>query len=373
MKIGFFTTTYYPTPDGVSHYLRDVKKELEKRGHEVHIFSYNGDKEENNVHIPITVPFPAYTQYRFPLNPFPVFMYRIARKTGFDVIHIHDPFMGSIGYRLARSMGVPVIATFHTDFVRMREALRMPFKDFLIRLSWRYNVYLLRRCNTVLAPSIKTTEYLRNSGIENSEELPLFVDTGKFNSAEKVTDPFVVQYLGRVTKDKGVFDVLQVAESLGEKTHVKFIVSGTGPESDNLRREVEKRNLGDRISCTGYVDEKMKLELLDNANLFIYPSQTDTFGISVLEALSKGVPAIIPRDFPLTHYNGNAQSGMVEVDFSRPGEVGSKILELEKNRSGLDELRRAARNFVTENFSMEKHCDRLLEIYQDHIDGIKQY
>lgn len=372
MKIGFFTTTYYPTPDGVSHYLRDVKKELEKRGHEVHIFSYNGDKEEQNVHVPITVPFPAYTQYRFPLNPFPVFMYRIARKTGFDVVHIHDPFMGSIGFRLAKTLGVPVIATFHTDFVRMRESLRMPFKDFLIRLSWRYNVYLLRRCNIVLAPSIKTTEYLRKSGIENSEELPLFVDTGKFNSTEKVTDPFIVQYLGRVTKDKGVFSVLDVAQSLGESTHVRFIVSGTGPESENLLREAEKRNLTDRIQFTGYVDENMKLELLDNANLFIYPSETDTFGISVLEALSKGVPAIIPKDFPLTHYNGKGESGMIEVDFNNPGEVGTKILQLESNHKNLDELSKAARSFVTENFSMEKHCDRLLDIYKSNIRDHKK-
>ena len=371
MKIGFFTTTYYPTPDGVSHYLRDVKQELERRGHEVHVFSFNGDREEKNVHIPVTVPFPAYPQYSMPLNPFPMYLYRIARKTGFDVIHIHDPFMGSIGYRLSKSMNLPVIATFHTDFVRMKESLRMPFKEFLINLSWRYNSYLFRKCNAVLAPSLKTMEYLKKNGIGNAEELPLFVDTWKYNSGEKSLDPFIVQYLGRITRDKGVFRILDVAEALGSTTHVKFVISGTGPESESLMKDAEKRGLLDRISFTGYVDEKTKIDLLNHANLFIYPSDTDTFGLSVLEALSTGIPAIIPQDFPLTHYNGSGDSGMIEVDFNKPEQVCKKILELNSDPARITGLNLAARNFATDNFSMEKHCDRLVEIYEANIRSKK--
>lgn len=367
MKIGFFTTTYYPTPDGVSHYLRDVKQELEKRGHEVHVFSFNGDRQESNVHIPATVPFPVYPQYRVPLNPFPMYMYRIAGRVGFDVIHIHDPFMGSIGYRLAKSKNLPVIASFHTDFVRMRESLRMPFRDFLIKLSWKYNAYLLQKCDTVLAPSTKTTDYLKTNGIMNSQELPLFVDTNKFNPNHSKAESFTVQYLGRVTKDKGVYNILDVAESLDKE--VKFIISGTGPDSVNLEKEVGRRNLQDTVSLTGYIDEERKFELLNSADLFIYPSDTDTFGISVLEALSAGVPAIVPSDFPLTHYGNQDKSGLIRADFSKPGEIASRIKELKEDPTGLDTLRSAARDFVMDNFSMERHCNRLIGIYEQHLHG----
>ncbi len=368
MKIGFFTTTYYPTPDGVSHYLRDVKHELERRGHEVHVFSYNGDREEKNVHIPATVPFPVYPQYRVPLNPFPMHMYRIAGRVGFDVVHIHDPFMGSLGYRLAKSLNLPVIASFHTDFARMKESLRMPFKDFLIRLSWRYNKYLFKRCGTVLAPSIKTAEYLKVNGIPNSQELSLFVDTGKFHPVEWNDETFVVQFLGRLTKDKGVFRILDVAEAISGVANAKFIISGTGPETLNLEREIRRRGLEEVISMTGYIDEARKLELLNRADLFIYPSDSDTFGISVLEALSAGLPAIVPKGFPLTHYQGMEDSGLIEADFSRPAEVGNRIMELRQNPSALAALGKSARNFALDNFSMEKHCDRLIEIYRTHIE-----
>lgn len=363
MKIGFFTTTYYPTPDGVSHYLRDVKHELEKRGHEVHVFSFNGDRHEKNVHIPTTIPFPVYPQYRMPLNPFPMYMYKIAKRIGFDVIHIHDPFMGSIGYRLAKAMGIPVVATFHTDFVRMKESLKMPFKEILFSLSWRYNSYLYRKCNLVLAPSLKTMEYLREMGIRNTEELPLFVDTWKYKSCEKHMDPFIVQYLGRITRDKGVFRVLDVAEATGSQSGVKFIISGTGPDAETIEKEAGRRGLLDRVTFTGYVDEKKKIELLSAANVFIYPSDTDTFGISVLEALSSGMPAIIPEGFPLTHYDGKEDSGLLVVDFCKPGAVSEEIIGLKADAERMSMLNTAARAFATGNFSMEKHCDRLLGIY----------
>lgn len=370
MKIGFFTTTYYPTPDGVSHYLRDVKHELERKGHEVHVFSFNGDRKEKNIHIPATIPFPMYPQYHMPINPFPMYLYKIARKIDFDVIHIHDPFMGSIGYRLSKSLNVPVVATFHTDFVRMKESLRMPFKNFLFQLSWRYNSYLYRKCKVVLAPSLKTVEYLHSSGINNTEELPLFVDTWKYASPEKEPVPFIVQYLGRITRDKGVFRVLDVAAAMPENSPVKFIISGTGPDADNLVSEARKRNLLDRVQFTGYVDEARKIELLGSANIFIYPSETDTFGISVLEAMSSGMPAIIPEGFPLTHYDGDSDtSGLITVDFSRPSEISAKIVDLMENPGRMASLNRAAREFATGKFSMEGHCMKLIEIYGELSSG----
>ena len=365
MKIGFFTTTYYPTPDGVSHYLRDVKHELEDLGHEVHVFSFNGDRTEKNVHIPVTVPFPAYPQYNMPVNPFPMYLYKIASRIDFDAIHIHDPFMGSLGYRLARAKKIPVFATFHTDFVRMRESLKLPLKNTLFQLSWRYNSYLYRKCNLVLAPSSKTLTYLQESGIRNSRELPLFVDTWKFNTCKRSTDPFIIQYLGRITRDKGVFRVLDISEHLRGDKRFRFVISGTGPDAENLMKEARKRDLMENLEFTGYVDEPKKLKLLSDANLFMYPSETDTFGISVLEALSSGLPSMVPTNFPLTHYVNGVESGLIPVDFNHPEEVRDVLISLRDDHQKMAGLNEAARDFATGKFSKESHCRQLLSIYQE--------
>ena len=371
MRIGFFTATYYPTPDGVSHYLRDVKAELERRGNEVHVFSFNGDRSESNVHVLRSVPFLAYSQYSVPISPFPVATYRKALELHFDLIHIHDPFMGSLGYRVARASGIPVVATFHTDFMRMKESVSIPLKNRLFDLTWRYNLYLFRKCSEVFAPSRKTVEFLRSHGVGHASELPLFVDTEKFKPEKSSKGKFTIQYIGRITRDKGVYRILDIAEKLGNRDDMLISISGTGPEEESLNKHVEKRGIDSLINFTGYVDEKDKIELLHSADLFLYPSETDTFGISVLEALSSGIPCMVPENFPLAHYNDLGNLGLMEVDISKPSAVAAMIVELSENRSKLEHMGKQARDFADSNFSMHTHCDALLSTYSNLIDAAR--
>ncbi|MEM0157150.1 MAG: glycosyltransferase [Thermoplasmataceae archaeon] len=365
MRIGFFTATYYPTPDGVSHYLRDVKAELQKRGHEVHVFSFNGDRKEKNVHVLHSVPFPAYSQYSVPVNPLPFGLYRKAIRLNLDIIHIHDPFMGSLGYRISRYTGAPVVATYHTDFVKMQESIKIPFRDRLFRTTWKYSLFLYRRCDEVFAPSRKSMEQLRNDGVLHTRELPLFVDTGRFAPDTGDTGTFFVQYIGRLTRDKGVFRILDVAAAIDRKSGIRFLISGTGPEEKNLEKAIQERGLQDIITLTGYVDEPRKIELLRRAGLFMYPSETDTFGISVVEAMSSGVPSIVPRGFPLAHYDDMEVSGLIEMDFSKPDEIAQAVEKYSTEGQNLRAMGEAARKFVLDNFSMERHCDILLSTYTD--------
>ncbi len=369
MRIGFFTATYYPTPDGVSHYLRDVKSELQKRGHEVHVFSFNGDRKEKNVHVLHSVPFPAYSQYSMPVNPLPFGLYRKAIRLNLDIVHIHDPFMGSLGYRVSRHTGAPIVATYHTDFVKMQESVKMPFRDSLFRTTWKYSLFLYRRCDEVFAPSRKSMEQLRNDGVLHTRELPLFVDTRRFAPDTGDSGIFTVQYIGRITRDKGVFRILDVAAAVGRNPGIRFLISGTGPEEKNLERVIQEKGLRDMITLTGYVDEQRKIELLRKASLFMYPSETDTFGISVVEAMSSGVPSIVPRGFPLAHYDDMDVSGLIEMDFSRPHEIAQAIERYSNDRRDLRSLGESARKFVTDNFSMERHCDILLSTYSDLLSG----
>lgn len=182
MRIAFFTETYYPTPDGVSHYLHEVKRGLEARGHEVFVFTLTGQLERNVVR-PLSVPMFWYRQYRWPVNFFPFILYKKMKDVNPpDVIHIHDPFYmgGTLGYRLARELRRPIVATFHTDFSKMMDAVSLPMKETLFRISWRYNMYLYRRCDAVLAPSPKAAELLRSNGAGNVRVLPLFTDLSRF-------------------------------------------------------------------------------------------------------------------------------------------------------------------------------------------------
>lgn len=368
MKIGFFTETYYPTPDGVSHYLRDIKKELENAGHEVFIFSLSGDKSEPNVHISPSAPMLVYPQYRWPLIPIPLFLYQKLKSFPLDIVHIHSSFyMGSVGYTVARRKNIPVVATFHTDFIRMKESIKLPFKNELFNLSWRYNVYLYKRCDLVTAPSPSAVEFLKENGIPKAVELPLFVHTDKFKPSKSRENKFVVQYIGRITKDKGIYNILDVANEFPRNNGVKFVISGTGPEEDKIRKAITRMDLDDLVEMTGYIGEPEKMSALSNASLFLHPSETDTFGIAVLEAMSCGKPALVSNKFPLLD-NDSSDNGMIGVDFSKPSDVAERIRELKADNREHLKLCGKARKYVSENYNSAMHAELLEGHYRQLLE-----
>ena len=369
MRVAFFTETYYPTPDGVSHYLRDIKDALTAKGHDVKVFSLTGEPGED-VHIVPGFTFPFYRQYKVPINLIPFMLFRKAIKFRPDIIHIHSPFfMGSVGFLVGKKIGVPVVASFHTDFSSMQESIRMPFKERLFRLSANYNRYLYAQCDEVICPSPHATSIATSHGIKEAKEIPLFVDTERFTPGEGERDNTIL-FIGRLTQDKGVYHIIELAERL-KSSDYRFVIGGTGPEEESLNKEVLSRDLGDKVSLLGYIKEKKKLELLRKAAVFIYPASADTFGLSVLEALACGTPAVVPEKFPLHAYS-DGESGLVPVDFDRIDDVLNTIEQMLSNRKNLDKRRKSARDFAVTSFGISEHSGALLDIYGKLIEEGKK-
>ncbi len=367
MNIGFFTETYYPTPDGVSHYLRDVKKELEGMGHDVFVFTLSGDTKEKNVFSTLTVPLFLYKQYRAPVSIFPFGLYRKMLKTKLDVVNIHSSFfMGTLGYRVARAKNIPIIATFHTDFSKMKESISMPLKDLFFWISWRYNLFLYRRCNLVVCPSNIAADIMHGVGMKRVEALSLFVDGSTFSPSSKGSSGKTILYVGRLTKDKGVDKIVKLADRMKEDGDYRFSISGVGPEEYTIEKLIHNLELGKNVSLNGFVDENEKIRQLQDCYLFVHPSESDTFGIAVLEALASGKPAIVSKNFPLLGYCDSGDCGMVPVDFTQTEDVYSAIRALSENKQRYKELSENAAKFAREKFSPKRHAERLVEIYTNN-------
>jgi glycosyltransferase involved in cell wall biosynthesis len=296
----------------------------------------------------------------------PARLYNYVLKSEFDIIHIHDPFFGTLGYRAARKTKAPIIATFHTDFVKMKDTLRMPLKDLLFGLAWKYNVFEYKRCDLVLAPSGYSKEYLEGFGLKNVKEFPLFVNKKNIPEINRKTGGFNVLYVGRLTKDKGVMKILDVAKATSSE--VRFTIAGTGPYEDEMRKRIKSEGMNEKIELLGYITDEEKYKRIFSASLFISPSLTDTFGISVLEALMSGTPALVQNGFPLSKYYNGADTGIVEVDFFKPKEVGERIDSLLGNREQLEKLANNAAKLSEQNFSIESHCKNLIDVYESLLE-----
>ena len=119
MKIGFFTDTYFPQVSGVSTSIRTLKQELEKRGHEVYIFTTTdpnaSENEERIIRMP-SIPFISFKERRVVVRGM-LYAYYVAKDLELDVIHTHTEFgLGLLGKHVAKALEIPCVHTYHTMY-----------------------------------------------------------------------------------------------------------------------------------------------------------------------------------------------------------------------------------------------------------------
>lgn len=220
-----------------------------------------------------------------------------------DEIIISTPGpVGLVGLLLAKILNIRSKMIFHTDFSKEASEILGDQKvesiiDFLLK-----NIY-----NSADEILVNTNEYLKilkDKGFDSSK-MKIFqrgIDLEKFKKIEKETNKlfdifkiekndFVLLYTGRISKDKNLNFIIDVFRELKEKyQQLKFFLVGDGPYLEELRKLY--RDL-DGLYFIGKINNKQLPEYYSFADLFVFPSITDTFGMSVLEAQACGLPVIV--------------------------------------------------------------------------------
>ena len=280
-KIALVTDGWHPVVDGVVRALDTQKQTLEKRGIEVFVIHPGLFR---------TVPMPFDYQVRLSLFPRKR-MRQLLTSQPFDAIHVATE--GTLGWAaraVCRSLQLPYTTAHHTNlalYVRIRV---MRGLDALI---YAY----LRKFHSRAARLMLATGTLRDNlashGFKNLAVVPFGVDTDLFkpnpNAAPLPYPKPIFTYMGRLAPEKNVEEFLQL-DLPGSK-----LVIGRGESEETL-----KTNYPNAVFL-GYKDGQELADLLSSSDVFVFPSRTETFGLSILEALACGVPAVAhdemgPRD-----------------------------------------------------------------------------
>jgi len=268
VRILLATDAWSPQVNGVVRTWQQTIRELEALGHEVEVM---------HPALGATVAAPRYNEIRLSLAPWRIVSRAMARP--FDAVHIATE--GPIGFEARRrceSRRIPYTTSYHTQFPEyMRRYFALP-----PAVTWRFMRWFHGGARATLTPTQQVTEQLRAHGIARAQTWCRGVDTAQFRPIEgglfaDLPRP-VHLYAGRVAREKNI-DAFIDAPLPGSK-----VVVGDGPERARLERSHP------HVRFVGY---KFGDELAAHyaaADVFVFPSRTDTFGVVMLEANACGTP-----------------------------------------------------------------------------------
>lgn len=291
-----------------------------------------------------------------------------------DVIHITGPSeLGMFGAYFAWEMGVPLVASWHTN-VHEYAARRMRW--LTRRLSTRTGAatergveagslwtasQFYKQARVLYAPNDELCALLERTTGKPCRLMQRGVDTEMFSPAHRTrTDESVVLgYVGRLSVEKNVALLAGVERELAAMgvTGVRFLIVGHGDEEASLRAELREADFA------GVLRGSELAQAYANMDVLVFPSHTDTFGNVVLEALASGVPAVVTPDGGPKFIVRDGETGFV----TRDDGFAAAIATLARERGRLAEMRTRAREYAL-GCSWDAVFDRVYDGYQAAID-----
>lgn len=305
LVVGLVLDDGLDAPDGVQQYVLTVARELEARGHEVHLIASTTTRTDlDRLHVlgrNLRVRFNG-NELSSPLPARAHDLRALLDDVRFDVLHVqlpHSPFMAG---RLVRRVpsGVAVVGTFHI----LPES---PVVSAGTRALGLLERRTLARFDAVTAVSAPAAEFARSSFGVSPVVVPNPVDLARFPAppprASDDDRPLHVVFLGRLVARKGPRELVDAAQYVVDHRLVarpwRLTLAGTGPLADELHRQVGYAGLTDRVDLPGFVAEDAKAALLADADLVVLPSTGgESFGISVVEAMAAGGGPVLAGDNP---------------------------------------------------------------------------
>ena len=311
----------YPTFGGSGVVATELGLELSKRGHEIHFITYNQPVRleliSNNVHYhEVNVPeYPLfhYQPYELALSSKLVDMVKLHE---IEILHVHYAIPHAYAAYMAKKMlqeeGIylPIVTTLHgTDITLVgSHPFYKPAVTFSINKS---------DAVTTVSQSLKD-DTLRLFDIKNDiNVVPNFIDLEKYNheftdcqrAMMANDDEKIITHISNLRPVKRVQDVISVFYNIQKEMPAKLMFIGEGPEKEKVELRCQELGILDKVVFFGRSNEIDKI--LCFSDLFLLPSQTESFGLAALEAMASGVPVISSNTGGLPEVNIHGESGFL--------------------------------------------------------------
>ena len=360
---------------GVGVTLLRLTEALEERGHQVRVYTANyarakGQPDRPEVHRSPSVPLFLYPDVQWAFPRLRDILDDAARFRP-DVVHVATEFaLGVTGTKVARQLGVPLIASAHTDYDQYAARYGV---DWVLRAGWHYLRWFYGQAYRVLCPSRIYEEHLHSRGVINTGVWSRGVDTDCFNPRFRSEayrralgvqpGDLLVTYIGRIAREKNLGLLLEAWDLLApDRGSAKLALVGRGPlEVDIRRREIPGVHVG------GLMHGEALSAAYASADIFAFPSATETFGNSLLEAMGSGLPPLVAAAGGVLEYSQHGGNAWLVA----PNSVSAiaqglrRLLEDAALRRHLSE----GALWTAHQRGWDEVYDQLIADYQDAIDN----
>jgi glycosyltransferase involved in cell wall biosynthesis len=363
------TESFLPKIDGIVTMLTKTVESLTGNGDEVLIFAPSGGPREifgaRVVSMPST-PFPLYPELRvaFPRTS----MRRELLAFQPDVMHLLEPvLLGIGGIYYSSELQIPLVVSYHTN---LPAYLRYYKLGAIESVTWRLMRERHRRADLNLCTSTAMIEDLRSHGIERLGLWERAVDADRFRPSARsgetrarlsqgAPEKPLLLYAGRLSAEK---EVARLKDLFPAVPGMRLAIVGDGP----LRRDLERYFAGTATYFSGYLEGEELASAYASADLFVLPSQTETLGLVLLEAMAAGCPVVACRAGGVPDAVKDGVTGFLFAP-NQPGALVETVQRARNQVGALEAIRVNARQDV-ERHSWRQATGKLRHHYGHAID-----
>jgi len=292
----------------------------------------------------------------------------------FDVIHAHDWLTFRAALRVKQQRGCPLIVHFHSveadragrefggnPLVREIESMAVLMADQVIAVSEHTKKAIMREYD-IPASKIRV---VHNSINPNDIQLLDPDNSYKYLTEMRVQGYHVVTNVGRLTIQKGLPNLLRAAkEVIAREPKTLFLIVGSGDQYFELLQLSADLGIAKNVIFTGFQRGKRWRDSYAIADLFVMPSVSEPFGLTALEAVGYGTPALVSKQSGVAEVMKNC----LTVDFWDVAEMANQITAFVRHAALRDELHKNAyREF--QKLSWDTSADKLFTLYSEQLQG----
>ncbi len=375
MKVLITTDWYKPAVNGVVTSVLNLCEGLQKLGCEVRILTLSGDrhsrKEGNVTYIGSAGAGKIYPGARFMVTSGHKYIKDLENWCP-DIVHSQCEFFTYfLAKRVSKACGCPIVHTYHTIYEDYTKYF-CPNEKIGRFLAAVYSKMIIRTADEVIVPTEKIRSFLEYYGVATPVAVvPSGLKLDQFGMADSAkTEDIkkrlgitgsekVIVYLGRLAKEKNISELLNYVGAQDDAS-LRLLIVGDEPYRRDLQEQAETHNIADKVIFAGMVKPDEVADYYALGRIFVSASQSETQGLTYIEAMASGLPLLCRADECL---HGVVQNGLTGYTYSSLDDFSSKLSMMIGNPDLTEHMGIRARDAVFGRYSEIEFAKGVLKVY----------